>query len=165
MTRAVYCTTDERRRAEHIVEQLRLEGIPYRVISVVFSDEGESNAKGAGAAVGGTLALLSGIDAVAIPGHGSFVAGGPLMAALSGLGVRGALVSLGVPDLDAKRYERRVIGGRVLVSAHCAGEDQVDRVKSVFDRYDAEDIASAADVAVPPDTPTLRDVNAPPSRP
>src|SRR5215471_9593737 len=133
MTRAVYCTTDERRRAEHIVEQLRLEGIPYRVMSVLFSDGGQRGPKGA--VVDGTLALLSGIDAVSLPGHGSFVAGGPLMGALAALGIRGALVSLGVPDADAKRYERRVVGGRVLISAHCAGEDQVDRVKSVFDRY------------------------------
>src|SRR5262250_1101507 len=101
MTRAVYCTTDERRRAEHIVELLRLEGIPYRVISVLLPDTGERDAKS-------TLRLLDGIDTIAVPGHGDFVAGGPIMGALPGLGIRGALVSLGVPDNDARRYSLRL---------------------------------------------------------
>jgi hypothetical protein len=158
MTRTVYCTTDERRRAEHMVEQLRLEGLPYRVISVLYPATGGGEGKS-------TLRLLDGIDTIAVAGHGDFIAGGPIMGALPGLGIRGALISLGVPDNDARRYERRVLGGRVLVAAHCAGEEQVDRVKSVFERYDAEDISSAAEATIPADTPTLRDVNAPPSRP
>jgi hypothetical protein len=153
---------EERRRAEHVVEQLRLEGIPYRVMSVLYLvGQGSPGPL----KLDGTLRFLSGLDSLALVGQGSFVAGGPLMAALPALGIHGALVSLGVSEAEAKRYESRVLGGRILLSVHCAGEEQVDRAKNVFDRYDAEDVSSAPELQVAPDTPTLRDINAPPSRP
>ena len=41
--------------------------------------------------VGGTLGLLAGIGAIAIPGLGPFIAAGPIMGALAGLGAGGAV--------------------------------------------------------------------------
>jgi hypothetical protein len=40
----------------------------------------------AGGAIGGTIGLLAGIGALAIPGLGPFIAAGPIIAALSGGG-------------------------------------------------------------------------------
>jgi hypothetical protein len=48
----------------------------------------------AGGAIGGTLGLLAWIGALAIPGIGPFVAAGPIMGALAGLGVGGAVGGL-----------------------------------------------------------------------
>lgn len=86
-----------------------------------------------GAVVGGLTGLLIGIGAIAIPGLGALLIGGPLAAALglSGAaastvtgaatgalagGLIGALVSLGVPEEDARVYEERVKAGAILVA-------------------------------------------------
>src|ERR1035437_2503443 len=53
--------------------------------------EGATAGAGTGAVVGGTLGWLVGIGALAIPGLGPFIAAGPIMAALAGMGVGGAL--------------------------------------------------------------------------
>jgi hypothetical protein len=60
----------------------------------------------------GTLGLLAGIGALAIPGVGPFIAAGPIMGGLAGLGAGGAaggfigaLVGMGIPEYEAKRYE------------------------------------------------------------
>ena len=63
--------------------------------------EGASTGAGTGAVVGGTLGWLAGIGALAIPGLGPFIAAGPIMAALAGAGVGGAV---GGFDRRAGRY-------------------------------------------------------------
>ena len=77
--------------------------------------EGTAAGVTAGGVVGGTLGLLAGIGALAIPGVGPIIAAGPIMGALAGLGVGGAvgglvgaLVGMGIPEYEAKRYEGRI---------------------------------------------------------
>lgn len=84
-----------------------------------------------GGVVGGTLGLLAGIGALAIPGVGPFTAADPIMGALAGLGVGGAvggligaLVGMGIPEYEAKRYEGRIKDGGVLLSVHCDTSDE-----------------------------------------
>src|ERR1700677_3041683 len=74
--------------------------------------EGTATGVTAGGVVGGTFGLLVGIGALAIPGLGPFIAAGPIVSALAGLGVGGAvggligaLVGMGIPEYEAKRYE------------------------------------------------------------
>jgi hypothetical protein len=107
----------------------------------------------AGGAIGGTLGLLTGIGALAIPGLGPFIAAGPIMATLAGLGaggavggLLGALSGLGIPEYEAKRYEGRVKNGGVLLAVHCDTSDQVSRAKTVLKDSGAEDVASAGEV-------------------
>ena len=114
--------------------------------------EGAAVGVTAGGAVGGTLGLLAGIGALAIPGVGPFIAAGPIMATLAGLGAGGAvggligaLSGMGVPEYEAKRYEGRVKDGGVLLSAHCDTSTQIDTAKEVLKRTGAEDIASAGE--------------------
>ena len=71
-----------------------------------------------GAVVGGALGWLAGIGALAIPGVGPLIAAGPIIAALTGVGVGGAvggitggLIGLGIPEYEAKRYEGRIKAG------------------------------------------------------
>jgi hypothetical protein len=102
--------------------------------------------------IGGTLGLLAGIGLLAIPGVGPLIAAGPIMAALAGLGVggavggfTGALVGMGIPEYEAKRYEGRVKEGGILLSAHCDTSEQVKRAKEVMERTGGEDISSAGE--------------------
>jgi len=113
--------------------------------------EGTTTGVAAGGTIGGTLGLLAGIGALAIPGVGPFIAAGPIMGALAGLGVGGlvgALVGMGIPEYEAKRYEGRVKDGGVLLSVHCDTSDQITRAKDILKRTGADDIASAGEEAV-----------------
>ena len=117
--------------------------------------EGTTTGVVAGGAVGGTLGLLAGIGALAIPGLGPFIAAGPIMAALAGVGAGaaaggliGALVGMGIPEYEAKRYEGRVKDGGVLLSVHCDDSEWVGKAKDILKHAGADDIASAGEKAV-----------------
>lgn len=76
------------------------------------------------------------------------------MGTLAGLGVGaatggliGALVGMGIPEYEAKRYEGRVKEGSILVSVHCDNADWVGKAKEILGRVGAEDIASAGEKA------------------
>ena len=165
---AIFAT---RAAAERAVDQLTAAGFSNQDVSVLMSDkEGskdfatEKNAKapegtatgvGVGGIVGGTLGLLAGIGALAIPGVGPLIAAGPIMGALAGLGVGGAvgglvgaLVGMGIPEYEAKRYEGRVKDGGILVSVHCDSSDEVSRAKDVLKQAGGEDIASSGEKSV-----------------
>ena len=114
--------------------------------------EGTTTGVATGGTIGGTFGLLAGIGALAIPGLGPFVAAGPIRAVLASPGVRGtsgalvgALVRMGIPECDAKRYECRVKNGGVLLSVHCDTSEEITRAKDTLKRTGAEDIASTGE--------------------
>src|SRR5512132_4136169 len=140
-------------QAERAVDQIIAAGFSNNDISVLLPDkqsskefahekntkapEGTAAGVTTGGVVGGTLGLLAGIGALAIPGLGPFIAAGPIMAGLAGLGVGGAvggligaLVGMGIPEYEAKRYEGRFKDGGVLLSVHCATSDEITRAKA-----------------------------------
>jgi hypothetical protein len=105
-----------------------------------------------GGVIGGTLGLLAGIGALAIPGIGPLIAAGPIVAALAGLGVggtvgglTGALIGLGMPEFEAKRYEGRMNKGGILLSVHCDTSDEIKRAKQVLEATRAEDVSSTGE--------------------
>ena len=106
--------------------------------------------------VGGTLGLLAGIGALAIPGAGPFIAAGPIMGALSGAavggatgGLIGALVGLGIPELEAKQYEGKVRAGNILIAVHAESGDERSRAKEVLKEAGATDVSSTSEASVP----------------
>lgn len=114
--------------------------------------EGTATGATAGGAIGGTIGLLAGVGALAIPGLGPFIAAGPIMAALAGVGVGGtvggvigALVGMGLPEYEAKRYEGRIKNGGVLMSVHCDNSDWSDKAKELMKSTGAEDISSSSE--------------------
>ncbi|MGA9885605.1 MAG: hypothetical protein WBQ34_17945 [Candidatus Acidiferrales bacterium] len=120
----------------------------------------EGTAAGAttGGIIGGTLGLLAGVGLLAIPGLGPFIAAGPIMAGLAGLGVggavggvTGALIGFGIPEFEAKRYEGRLQKGGILLSVHCSTAGEIKRAKEVLEEAGGEDIASTGESAI--DTP------------
>jgi len=157
--------------AERAVDQILAAGFSNNDISVLLPDnqsskefahekntkapEGTTTGATTGGVIGGTLGLLAGIGALAIPGVGPFIAAGPIMAALAGVGVGGAvggligaLVGMGIPEYEAKRYEGRIKDGGVLLSVHCATSEDISRAKNLLKSTGADDIASAGEKAV-----------------
>ena len=157
--------------AEGAVDRIMAAGFSNNDISVLLPDshsskefahekntkapEGTAAGVTTGGVVGGTLGLLAGIGALAIPGLGPFIAAGPIMASLAGLGVGGAvggligaLVGMGIPEYEAKRYEGRVKDGGVLLSVHCNTSDEITKAKILLKETGAEDISSAGEKGV-----------------
>jgi hypothetical protein len=168
MKRSALCLVDTEAQADAIVGKLGSAGFSDNDISVLFPDKGstrdfahkkatkmpEGATVGAstGGVVGGTIGLLAGIGALAIPGLGPFIAAGPIMAALSGGaigagvgGLTGALVGLGIPEYEAKRYEGKVKEGGILISVHSESNDETHRAKAIFKEEGAHDISSTGE--------------------
>lgn len=109
-----------------------------------------------GGVVGGTLGLLAGIGALAIPGLGFFIAAGPIMATLSGLaagvtvgGLTQALVGMGIPEYEAKIYETKLRSDNILMAVHT--DDGADRscAAEVFKSSGVTDVATQTESAAP----------------
>ena len=168
MKRSALCLVDTEAQADAIVGKLRGAGFSDSDISVLFPDkastrdfahkketkmpEGATVGASTGGVVGGTIGLLAGIGALAIPGLGPFIAAGPIMAALSGGaigagvgGLTGALVGLGIPEYEAKRYEGKVKEGGILISVHSESNDETNRAKNIFKEEGAHDISSTGE--------------------
>jgi len=164
--------------AEHAVDTLTKAGFPISDISLLVPEtlgsremgtekaskapEGAAAGATSGAVLGGTLGLLAGIGALAIPGVGPFIAAGPIMATLAGMGVGGAvgglagsLIGAGIPEYEAKRYEGRLQKGGILLSVHCDTSAEVDQAKEILERTGAEDISSTREASA--DTKSGRD--------
>jgi hypothetical protein len=121
-------------------------------VKATRAPEGATAGAGSGAVIGGVLGWLVGIGSLAIPGHGPFIAAGPIMAALAGVGVggamgglAGALVGMGIPKYEAKRYEGRIAKGAILLSVHCDTSEEIDRAKKILERTGAEDISTTTE--------------------
>ena len=103
---------------------------------------------------------------MAIPGVGPFIAAGPIMAMLAGVGVGGAvgtivgaLIGMGMPEYEAKRYEGRIKSGGILLSVHCDSSEWVKKAKELLTNTGADDIASAGEATadfLASDKPTPR---------
>jgi tetrahydromethanopterin S-methyltransferase subunit C len=154
--------------AENGVDHLLTLGFANSAISVLLPDdettrafahkkktkapEGATAGVATGGIIGGTLGLLAGVGALAIPGIGPLIAAGPIVGALAGLGaggavggIVGALVGMGIPEYEAKRYEGAVKDGGTLLSVHCDTAERVSLAKQALRDTGARDIASAGE--------------------
>lgn len=116
--------------------------------------EGAAVGATAGVVTGGALGALLGIGAIAIPGLGAFLAAGPIMGALAGAGaggavgtLAGALVGMGIPEYEAKRYESFINDGGALLSVHADDDDWARRARSILDGFGGHDIDNAREAA------------------
>lgn len=138
MTKKIIGIFETEREATKAIQELQARGIPNEEISVVTKDrdelkniteetatmapEGVATGAATGGVVGGLAGLLAGIGALAIPGIGPFIAAGPIAAVLTGAaigagagGLVGGLVGLGIPEDEAKEYEKHVNEGKIMV--------------------------------------------------
>lgn len=177
--KSVFCIATSREQANRIVDQLRSASFSNNDISVLFPDkdttrdfahekntkapEGAAAGAGTGGVIGGAIGWIAGIGALAIPGVGPFIAAGPIMAALGGAaigaaagGIAGGLIGLGIPELEAKRYEGKVKAGNLLISVHTENSEEISRAKDIFTRAGAEDICTTGEASAPRETAQAR---------
>jgi hypothetical protein len=173
--KSVFCIATSRSQAEQIVDQLRNADFFNNDISVLFPDkdttrdfahekntkapEGIATGAPIGGVVGGALGWVAGIGALAIPGVGPFIAAGPIIAALSGAavgaavgGIAGGLIGLGIPEMEAKRYEGKIQKGNLLISVHTENSDEITNAKDIFTNAGAEDICVTGESSTPTST-------------
>jgi hypothetical protein len=155
-------------QVETAVDEMKREGFRNADISVLFPynegtkdfalEKGTKAPEGAvagatsGAVFGGALGWLAGIGVLAIPGIGPFIAAGPIMALLGGVGVgaavggiTGALIGMGIPEYVATRYEGRIKGGCILLSVHADDSKWIQKAKKILDQMGADDISSTGE--------------------
>jgi len=173
--KSVFCISNSREQADRIVEQLKGAHFSNNDISVLFPDKGtsrdfahEKNTKapegavagaGTGGVLGGALGWIAGIGALAIPGVGPIIAAGPILAALSVAaigasvgGIAGGLIGLGIPEIEAKRYEGKVKAGNILISVHTEDSAEVSRAKDLFKQAGAQDICTTGEASTSKDS-------------
>lgn len=170
--KSVFCIATSDLAAERIVDQLKTAHFSNNDISVLFPDkettrdfahekntkapEGAVTGAGTGGAIGGALGWIAGIGALTIPGVGPFIAAGPIIAALSVAavgatvgGITGGLIGLGIPEIEAKRYEGKVREGNILISAHTEDSKEITLAKDIFTKAGAHDICTTGDASTP----------------
>lgn len=168
--KSVFCIATSRQLADQIVDQLKAARFSNNDISVLFPDKGTSRdfahekhtkapegavaGAGTGGVLGGALGWIAGIGALAIPGVGPFIAAGPIIAALSGAavgaavgGIAGGLIGLGIPEIEAKRYEGKIKAGNLLISVHTESSEEIARAKDIFTKAGAEDICTTGEAS------------------
>jgi hypothetical protein len=165
---AVFGIYSTREQVETAVKEMESAGFRHADISVLFphndgtkdfavekgtkAPEGVAAGATSGAVIGGALGWLAGIGMLAIPGVGPFVAAGPIMAMLSGVGVgatvggvTGALIGMGMPEYLATRYEGRIKSGCILLSVHADDSKWIQKAKAILKQTGADDISSTSE--------------------
>lgn len=125
---------------------------PKEVQAVKQTKAPEGATAGAGVVIGGTLGWLVGIGALAVPALGPFIAAGPIVSALAGIGAGGAVnefagapIGLGIPDYEAKMYEGSFKNGGMLFSVHCESAQEMDVAGRLLEHTGAEDLSITSD--------------------
>lgn len=170
--KSVFCIATSQQQANQIVDELKNARFSNSDISALFADkdsakdfahekntkapEGAVTGAGTGGIIGGALGWIAGIGALAIPGVGPFIAAGPIVAALSGAaigatagGIAGGLIGMGIPELEAKRYEGKLKEGNILISVHTENSGEIEQAEDIFENAGAEDICVVSNASTP----------------
>ena len=160
----ITATFKDRASSEAALRSLENIGVRSEQVSLVMTDETRHNHfkldedtkadEGAisGAALGGIagalLSMLTTAGAMAIPGL-NLVVTGPLVAALASLGagalaggVVGGLIGAGIPEHEAKLYEKEIRNGGVLLAVQALDDQQKNSIKEALKTTDAYNIAA-----------------------
>jgi hypothetical protein len=158
---SIFCIATSPFQANHIVDQLKVANFPEDQISALLADQSRQEKSSSGMAPtlkegsisGGNWGWIARIGALAIPGAGIFIAAGPIISAMSGTsigvtqgGICGGLIVMGVPEIEAKCYEGRILKGSILLSVLTESPDDSYRVKHIFDQAEAQDIRTTGRV-------------------
>jgi hypothetical protein len=152
--------------ADKAIKALETRGYTKDEINIITSDETRDKyfkdgktvdvenktlkGAGAGSAIGLTLGALIGgilaVGSVVVPGVGLIVAG-PLAAALAGAGAGslagglvGALTGWGVSEVKAKRYEKAIKEGKIVVGVRPHSDEDVKMIEKEWSVYKEEPV-------------------------
>lgn len=149
-----------RATAQAIFMQLEAVGISERQISLVMTDEARGShfnlresskvdeGTAAGASVGGLVGIIAGAilsaGVIVIPGL-NLVVTGALVSSLAGLGagavvggLAGGLIGSGIPEHEAKLYEKELKEGNVLIAVNAENHDQEKAIREIFKTADKQ---------------------------
>lgn len=172
MKRVVMGIVDTPAQAEVTVERLLAAGFANDDVSVLFPDrrgthdfafehhtkapEGALAGAGLGGVIGGIVGIAAGVGVLVVPGLGSLVAAGPLLAALSGIatggmlaGTIGAILGARVPEIQAKHYDGKSRLGSILVAVHVETSGGLKGAREVLRSVAATDVAATTEAPVP----------------
>jgi len=167
MAKTISKTFKNRSEAEDAMRALERIGVGSEQISLIVSDEvrrrdfraagiedidnadeGALAGAGIGGVAGAVLSVLATASALTIPGLNLVVAG-PLVAALAGLGAGGiagglvgGLIGAGIPESEAKTYEKALKDGNVLLAVEPTDDAQRAQIKEVFANGAAYNVAA-----------------------
>jgi uncharacterized membrane protein len=164
MTKTVTAIFRTRQTAEEALHQLETAGFTHDAISVLMTDDtrkksfkivenskaDEGMAAGAtfGGLLGAVLASVAAAGAIAIPGLNLIVAGS-LISGLAGLGAGaatggliGALIGAGIPEHEAKTYEKELAGGSVLIAVEAKDSSWAEKAEKIFKNLNAMNVAA-----------------------
>lgn len=154
----------DRFKAEETLRHLENAGVKADQISILMSDDArgthfkleEGNKVDEGAAAGATMGGIVGavLGAVAsagvivIPGL-NLVVSGALAAGLAGLGAGaatgglvGGLIGAGIPEHEAKLYEKELQRGNFLLAVRAEDGTQAKKIKSIMESHDGMNVAA-----------------------
>lgn len=127
--------------------------------------EGTATGGIAGGILGGTVGWLIGAGSIVVPGLGAFIAAGPIMSMLAGAalgtavgGVSGALIGIGIPEFEARRYEGFVKNGGYLLSVHCDNSEWANKAEDILEEFDAEEISAIDEATSNSDLSIKKDI-------
>jgi uncharacterized membrane protein len=74
--------------------------------------------------------------------------GGAAIGATVG-GLSGALIGLGIAELEAKQYEDKLRAGNILLSVHTEDGDEIERAKEILEAANVDDISTSRETKAP----------------
>lgn len=164
MSKVITALCKSRAATENALRQLEAAGFNDSQISILLSDqtrgrafslveqnkmeEGAAAGAGIGGIVGGLLAVAAGTGALVFPGLNIVVAG-YLISGLAGVGagaatggLLGALVGSGIPEHEAKLYEKELSKDSILIAVKTETSEQAQQVERILKSVDAANIAA-----------------------
>ncbi|MBI2234567.1 MAG: hypothetical protein HYU57_06235 [Micavibrio aeruginosavorus] len=160
----VSATFNDRHSAESVLSRLEKSGITKNQISLLVTDIGRGRHFGidehskmdkgiaagatAGGVVGAVIGALMAASVIVVPGINLVVAGS-LASGLAGFGAGvaagglvGALIGAGIPEHEARIYEKELKSGNVLLAVDTLSDEQKRHVKEILQKSDAMHIAA-----------------------
>jgi hypothetical protein len=71
-------------------------------------------------------------------------------------GVAGALIGMGIPEIEARQYEGTIKGGNILLSIHVEDAQARASAKTILERHGAKDVVTVGEESVPSKSAPLR---------
>jgi hypothetical protein len=168
MTNLVFGIATSRPQADQVLDGLKTAGFVTDALSALFPERGDaldsarertsrkqrkesSPAMPRPAWWAARRHSFASVGACNIPGIGSVIAAGPIIAVLREAAAEGmarALVGLGVSGDQANRYEVKIRDGSILISVQTHDSDETARANEIFM------VAGAQDICLPSETST-----------
>lgn len=164
MSLFVTATFKTRLAAEDALRRLEALGVSDRQISMLSTDEtrgrslnlephsqvdqGVAGGATAGGLIGAALGAMAIAGTLAIPGL-NIVVTGALVGSLAGLatgavagGIVGGLIGAGIPEYEAKIYEKEIRNGAILLAVEARDSKERELIKKSLQMTDAHNLAA-----------------------